>query len=73
MKQTIRISKKDAQALILSSQGLINEFKSPLEVIQKLSYVQIDTISVAERAHHHVLYTHFKQYEKVKRSLSHYL
>ena len=65
MKQPINISKQDAQALILASQGLINEFKSPLEVIQKLSYVQIDTISVAERAHHHVLFTHFKQYKKI--------
>jgi len=64
MKNSYQISKNAAQRLILNSQGLIDEFKSPLEVIQKLSYLQIDTISVAERAHHHVLFSHFKNYNK---------
>jgi uncharacterized protein YcaQ len=64
MNSQNQISKKEAQRLILNSQGLVDEFKSPYEVIKKLSYVQIDTISVAERAHHHVLFTHYKNYDK---------
>jgi uncharacterized protein len=33
-----------------------------LDVIRKLGYVQIDTISVIERAHHHTLYNRVKDY-----------
>ena len=31
--------------------------QATLKIIQHLGYVQIDTISVVERAHHHVLWT----------------
>ncbi|MBU2022419.1 MAG: winged helix DNA-binding domain-containing protein [Gammaproteobacteria bacterium] len=49
--------------LALASQGLLqtNPFGSGLagarKVVSHLGYVQIDTISVVERAHHHVLYS----------------
>lgn len=66
MKNPYQISKNEAQHLILNSQGLVDEFKNSLEVIQKLSYLQIDTVSVAERAHHHILFTHFKNYNKAE-------
>jgi hypothetical protein len=33
-----------------------------LDVIKTLSYVQLDTISVIERAHHHTLYNRIKDY-----------
>ena len=33
------------------------------EVVQRLGYVQIDTIAVVERAHHHVLWTRLPTYE----------
>ncbi|AMW79353.1 hypothetical protein AMD27_10885 [Acinetobacter sp. TGL-Y2] len=35
-----------------------------LDVIQHLGYVQIDTISVVERAHHHVLWNRVHDYQK---------
>lgn len=62
------VSLKDARALVLSSQGLCanNGFGSAkngaLEAILRLSYVQIDTISVVERAHHHVIWSRVKDY-----------
>jgi len=34
-----------------------------LEVIRTLSYVQLDTISVIERAHHHTLYNRVQKYQ----------
>ncbi len=33
-----------------------------LDVIKKLSYIQLDTISVIERAHHHTLYNRVRDY-----------
>ena len=35
-----------------------------LDVIEHLGYVQIDTISVVERAHHHVLWNRVHDYKK---------
>ena len=57
------ISLKEAQALILSSQKLIGPTLTPLEIIEHLGYVQIDTISVIERAHHHVFWTRNQNYQ----------
>jgi len=60
---TPEISSRDARRLFLASQGLLrnNEFgrgkNAVLKAIEQLSYVQIDTISVIERAHNHVLWT----------------
>ena len=56
------ISLNEAQALILSSQRLVGPTLSPLEIIEHLGYVQIDTISVVQRAHHHVLWTRNQKY-----------
>ncbi len=55
------IDQKLARRLILNSQGLLT--RDPFGVgvpavqraIERLSYVQIDTISVVDRAHHHIL------------------
>jgi uncharacterized protein len=46
--------------LALKSQGLTdpaftNKKNGALEVIQQLGYVQIDTLAVVSRAHHHVM------------------
>jgi uncharacterized protein YcaQ len=62
--KTIEISKKEARQLIFNCQ-LLSEGKIPttLKVIQHLSYVQIDTISVVERAHHHVVWTRNPKYK----------
>ena len=58
------LSIKDAQRIIYRHQLLAGRNKSPLEVINHLGYVQIDTISVVERAHHHVFWSRFPQYNK---------
>ncbi len=34
------------------------------QIIENLGYIQIDTISVVERSHHHVLWTRFPFYQK---------
>ena len=55
--------------LNISKQGLTlsNPFgegqAATLQAIQHLGYVQIDTISVVERAHHHVLWNRVKNYQ----------
>ena len=55
--------------LTISKQGLTpsNQFgegqAATLQAIQHLGYVQIDTISVVERAHHHVLWNRVKNYQ----------
>lgn len=67
---TDSISIDDARKLVLISQGLhrANPFGSgiqaSLEVIKRLSYVQIDTISVVERAHHHSVWNRQSTYTK---------
>jgi hypothetical protein len=64
------ISIDDARKLVLISQGLhrSNPFgggvQAALEVIKRLSYVQIDTISVVERAHHHCMWSRQSTYTK---------
>ena len=61
-----QISKKEARRLSLHSQGLLrkNPFgkgkNAVVRVIKQLSYVQIDTISVIERAHNHTPLTRLK-------------
>ncbi len=56
------INKKEAQLLSLVSQKLIGPALSPQKIIEHLGYVQIDTISVIERAHHHVLWARNQKY-----------
>ena len=63
------ISKKEARRIALNAQGLLKENpfgkgkKGVLKAIERLSYVQIDTISVIERAHHHTLWTRVADYQ----------
>lgn len=52
-----RLSLLEARALAVSAQGLNRFPHSPLEVLKQLGYVQIDAISVIERAHHHIFWT----------------
>lgn len=59
----MNLSKKDARRLILSCQGFQNALTTPMDIIQRLGYIQIDTISVIERAHHHVFFTRQPQYQ----------
>lgn len=60
----IEITQLDARKLVLRAQGLGNGNEDSRDIIKRLSYVQIDTISVAERAHHHVFFTRNANYQK---------
>ena len=62
------ISLRDARRLFLNRQGLIRQAhfgrgkRAVVRAVDDLSYLQIDTISVVERAHHHVLKTRIENY-----------
>ena len=64
----MELTQSDARKLFLKQQGLLrdNEFgrgkNATNKAIQRLSYVQIDTISVINRAHQHVLYNRVGNY-----------
>ena len=66
---TDSISKKTARRLVLHAQlldGKTRIMKGKAGVVQAvghLGYVQIDTIAVIERAHHHTLWTRVPGYE----------
>jgi len=54
--------------LALSKQGLVSQqfgagLSGALSAIEHLGYVQIDTLSVVERAHHHVLWSRVPGYD----------
>jgi uncharacterized protein len=63
---TITIAR--ARRLALRAQGLDGTFTPPpgpdgtAAICERLGYVQIDTISVVERAHHHILWTRQRDY-----------
>ena len=57
-----KINIKTARQFILSNQ-FDSEKKSTHQIIQKLGYLQIDTISVIQRTHHHVLWTRNPKYQ----------
>lgn len=60
----LNISKKEARQWALTTQGLLgNPSKEKTQTwIEKLGYIQIDSISVIERAHHHVLWSRNHNY-----------
>lgn len=63
----IKISLAHARALAISSQRLdVQQNRCTrsevLELLEHLGYVQIDTLSVVERAHHHVLWSRLPSY-----------
>lgn len=63
------LSIKEARKLVIASQGIHrqSDFRQGkagiIDAIETLSYVQIDTISVIERAHHHTLWNRLKNYQ----------
>ncbi|MGS2720240.1 winged helix-turn-helix domain-containing protein [Paraglaciecola aestuariivivens] len=69
MSEIIEVSQAQAKHLALAGQGLREHSASYtglqgcLNVIQQLSYVQIDSISVVQRAHHHVLFNRVGCYQ----------
>lgn len=70
MKTTTTLSKVRARLLWLEAQGLDrpNPFgrgrEGVLRAIEQLGYVQIDTINVIERCHHHILATRVSDYRR---------
>jgi len=62
------MSLKQARRIVLASQGLLQTepfgtgIQGVQQAINQLRYIQIDTISVVERAHHHVLSTRVPSY-----------
>jgi len=64
------ISKSQAKAIWLDAQGLNSEFpfghgaKATTAAVEHLGYVQIDTINVIERCHHHILYSRIPSYKR---------
>lgn len=65
----MKLSKKESRRLILQAAGLNqrnpfgNGKNAVYRTIDHLGYVQIDTISVVERAHHHILATRVSGYQ----------
>lgn len=69
MSAIVTKSSNFLRRFILHRQGLIGKGvfsagkKGVLQVLERLGYVQIDTISVIMRAHHHVLWTRVPGYQ----------
>ena len=65
----LELSKREARRLALQCQGLLSRApfgkgrNAALKALSRLGYVQIDTISVVERAHHHTLWSRVPNYE----------
>jgi uncharacterized protein YcaQ len=64
---TLKISNRDARRLWLDAQGLSAPPTGPLDVaaiIRRLGFVQLDTIQVLARAHHHILWSRNQHYRE---------
>jgi uncharacterized protein YcaQ len=65
---TLRISAEDARRLVLHLQGLSNlsrgriSAEGLLEVVERIGFVQVDSISTVERAHHMILLARRRDY-----------
>jgi uncharacterized protein len=66
--KTIEITKKRARriavhaSLLTQSKSRVKKEKGALHIVDSLGYIQIDTISVIERAHHHTLWNRQQDY-----------
>lgn len=65
----MEISRRDARKLFIHQQGLLrdNTFghgpKAVARAIDRLSYLQIDTISVVNRAHEHIMFSRIENFK----------
>jgi len=62
-----KIGNRDARSLWLSTQGLATAPTGPLDtlsIIKQLGFVQLDTIQVVARAHHHVIWSRNQNYRE---------
>ena len=68
--ETAELSKAQVRKLWIEAQGLHirapfgQGAKATAKAIKHLGYVQIDTISVIERCHHHILYSRIPDYQR---------
>ena len=65
--QPLRIDNLTARTLWLTSQGLGRTPTGPLDlldIIRQLGFVQLDTIQVVSRAHHHILWSRNQNYRE---------
>src|SRR5436853_3959115 len=63
----LRIPNRDARRLWLDAQGLALPPTGPLDVlaiIRRLGFVQLDTIQVVARAHHHIIWSRNQHYRE---------
>lgn len=63
----LRLSNRQARSLWLSAQGLAQTPTGPLDLdgmIDELGMVQLDTIQVVARAHHHILWSRNQNYRE---------
>lgn len=63
----VKIDNPTARALWLSSHGLAQPPTGeldPLDLIKQLGFVQLDTIQVVSRAHHHILWSRNQNYRE---------
>lgn len=63
----LRISNRDARRLWLDRQGLAETPTGKLDLdalIKRLGFVQLDTIQVVSRAHHHILWSRNQNYRE---------
>ncbi len=63
----LKISNRDARNLWLAGQGLGDAPTGPLDLIaliEALGFVQLDTIQVVSRAHHHILWSRNQNYRE---------
>jgi hypothetical protein len=66
-RSPLKISNRDARRLWLSGQGLADTPTGALDLdalIKKLGFVQLDTIQVVARAHHHILWSRNQNYRE---------
>lgn len=69
-KQTQILSPEQARLILLQSQGLLQTHigegkEAALSIVEHLGYIQIDTLAVVSRAHHHTLWTRFAEYNEL--------
>jgi uncharacterized protein YcaQ len=63
----LRISNRDARSLWLAAHGLADTPTGkldPMSLIRNLGFVQLDTIQVVARAHHHILWSRNQNYRE---------
>lgn len=64
---SLKIKNRDARRLWLTTQGLAAAPTGKLdilEIVRRLGYVQLDTIRIVSRAHHHILWNRNQNYRE---------